>query len=760
MVLLLITYNSAIALSQTNYVGEINDTNNFDIIINSSIINNTYNSYIISSQVNIVESINDSNNLDLINSSTINNNITLSDNYIDKINRLNDVISLLLKSDNVSNEKIYEEIINNLNSIIEYLNEVEREIIFNGKNNESFFITKVENIKNVNNKNYSNQVSVRIDFNECENLLREENNINNNNSLIILLSEKESNISSQNNIQFEIYDSLYKNKLNLSQCKDIPINIHIPSLLTKEINNLYNELDKLGYNLFDINDKFYQDVCTTYTSSNNTDVILSDRVEYYFINNFATQCQPGCKFLNYSLENQNIICECNISSIEMNNGNNKNNKYEDSKSLYKSFYEVLKYSNYKVLKCYKLAFTLNNLKKNIGTIMSMVYFSIYSTFLIINVIKGYSQIKNSISNLLNDRIQKGVKNLCNINTPIIINKEKEKSNNINISKNLENTLNNFSKKTIKKIDIKNNDHSKEFLFRKNRNKKRKRKGKNKIIFEFPPKKALNKKRNPKISKKMSNRSNMIFNSKQSIKDINKHSLDIFLTENKEKYDDFELNNMDYKDALKSDKRRFLNIYWSLLKREHIIIFSFFIRNDYNIVFVKFSRLIFLACSDMALNVFFFSDETMHKLFLDYGKYNFIQQIPQILYSMIVSNIIDVILCFLSLTDKYYYEIKRKKIVQKHDIVKILKFVRLKIIFFYVYTFILFLFFGYTITCFCSVYQNTQNSFIKDSILSLILGYLYPFVLYLFPAILRMISLKYCNGKLSFIYGVSDIIPIF
>ena len=34
---------------------------------------------------------------------------------------------------------------------------------------------------------------------------------------------------------------------------------------------------------------------------------------------------------------------------------------------------------------------------------------------------------------------------------------------------------------------------------------------------------------------------------------------------------------------------------------------------------------------MAMNVFFFADETMHKIFLDYGKFNFIQQIPQVIY---------------------------------------------------------------------------------------------------------------------------------
>ena len=75
---------------------------------------------------------------------------------------------------------------------------------------------------------------------------------------------------------------------------------------------------------------------------------------------------------------------------------------------------------------------------------------------------------------------------------------------------------------------------------------------------------------------------------------------------------------------------------------------------------------------MALNVFFFADETMHKMFLDYGKYNFIQQIPQIIYSTIVSQLIELLLCFLSLTDKHYYEMKSTNIKTRIEIFQIIK----------------------------------------------------------------------------------------
>ena len=165
---------------------------------------------------------------------------------------------------------------------------------------------------------------------------------------------------------------------------------------------------------------------------------------------------------------------------------------------------------------------------------------------------------------------------------------------------------------------------------------------------------------------------------------------------------------------------------------------------------------------MALNVFFFSDETMHKTYVDYGKYNFIQQIPQIVYSTLVSQLLEIFLCYLSLTDKHYYQIKNMEndSNKKQNILSIIKCVKIKITDFFIVTFLMFAFYWYTIACFCSVYVNTQNAFIKDSISSFILSLLYPFILYLFPAIFRLISIKANKIKLSWLYKISEIIPFF
>ena len=84
--------------------------------------------------------------------------------------------------------------------------------------------------------------------------------------------------------------------------------------------------------------------------------------------------------------------------------------------------------------------------------------------------------------------------------------------------------------------------------------------------------------------------------------------------------------------------------------------------------------------------------------------------------------------------------------------------KIKDLTFFIFTFLMFAFYWYAVACFCSVYENTQSAFIKDSISSFILGLLYPFLLYLLPAGLRILALK--TKKVGFIYSLSDIIPFF
>ena len=60
---------------------------------------------------------------------------------------------------------------------------------------------------------------------------------------------------------------------------------------------------------------------------------------------------------------------------------------------------------------------------------------------------------------------------------------------------------------------------------------------------------------------------------------------------------------------------------------------------------------------MAINVFFFSDDTMHKLYEDNGEFDILYQIPQIFYSSVISSVANILLKNLSLSEKNILELK-------------------------------------------------------------------------------------------------------
>jgi hypothetical protein len=225
--------------------------------------------------------------------------------------------------------------------------------------------------------------------------------------------------------------------------------------------------------------------------------------------------------------------------------------------------------------------------------------------------------------------------------------------------------------------------------------------------------------------------------------------------------DYELNSLLYIEAIKLDNRTFIEIYWSFLTREHPILFTFYICNDYNLIYIKLVRFIFFTLTDMVMNVFFFSDESMHKLYLNYGKYDFFQQIPQITYSTIISQLIEIFLCFLSMTDRAIYLLKTYLISgNRKGIKKIFKCINIKLIIFFAFTFILFIFYWYIISIFCGVFRNTQIQFIKDSAISFSICLGYPFIIYFISAGLRILSLRNSKKRCLCMYKFSYLIPFF
>ena len=272
------------------------------------------------------------------------------------------------------------------------------------------------------------------------------------------------------------------------------------------------------------------------------------------------------------------------------------------------------------------------------------------------------------------------------------------------------------------------------------------------------KKTINKK---KKSKKLQLGSN-ILNNKITKGNLNEESVITNLKEdNKVKYNDQELNELRYENALKYDKRTYFDFYLSLLKSNHLLIFSFYINNqDYNPQVIKTFLFFFFFSLNFTVNALFFNDSTMHEIYIDEGSYNFIYQIPQIIYSSLISNVVNIAIKYLSLTQDNILELKKEKKDDKFNSImkKTIKCIKAKIALFFIITFLLLVAFTFYITCFCGVYSNTQIHLIKDTSISFGLDLIYPFGFCLIPGIFRIISLKSKNKKC--LYKFSQFIEIF
>ena len=239
--------------------------------------------------------------------------------------------------------------------------------------------------------------------------------------------------------------------------------------------------------------------------------------------------------------------------------------------IYESFYDVLKYSNYEIIKCFKLIIDKNIITINFGSIIVILFFSLYMICLFIYLYRGIIplkiQLRIDINNILkkfgfnNNKIFKS--DISNILNPPL---KRNSDNKLMIKSNLRNKRKRNSLIIINNISKANSS----YMTRKN------------IVEKFPPDNLDNLKE-IKVNNNINDSGSKYIN----------------------QYDDYELNDLEYIDAINLDKRSLCQIYLATLKREHLIIFTFINCSDYNLLVIKLARFVFLIVGDMAFNVFFF-----------------------------------------------------------------------------------------------------------------------------------------------------------
>ena len=596
-------------------------------------------------------------------------------------------------------------------------------------------ITTTDNQKN----SEKDKNSTTINLGECETKLKEYYKIPLDKSLYILKLDVTQEGMKIPKIEYEVYYNLNGNnleKLNLSVCENTKVELSIPA----EINE---DIDKLNSS-----SAYFNDICYTSTSDSGADISLADRKKE-FIENNKTLCEENCEFTKYNYETGKAICSCNIkiniplvSEISI-----------DKNKLFNSFTDINNIINYKVMKCYKNLLDKKSYTSNYGSfiLIPIIIFHLISLFSA--CAKGNKHIKYQIKEIYIAKIKFKYARAQFREYQEIINLEKDKIKN-KIKLNKEDKNNVIGKK----------------LFKKGKKKLSKRKKLKYIEIDeqrntnnSPPiksgKKSFKKKKNIlETANENKTNQNLNFNNKAK------------LEENAKKYikykellkpNENELNELPYVKALNTDKRTYCQYYCSLLKTQHLLLFAFLPMNDYNLRITKVDLFFISFAMNFTVNALFFNDETMHQIYEDGGKFNLIYQIPQILYSSLISTLLFAILKLFALTENNVLEIKHEKEnkglkIKKEKIYKILN---IKFLLFFITSFVMLSAFLYYVVCFCAIYKNTQIHLIKDTLVSFALSMIYPFLSFLLPGILRIPSLSNKNNKRELLYKLSKFLQM-
>ena len=224
--------------------------------------------------------------------------------------------------------------------------------------------------------------------------------------------------------------------------------------------------------------------------------------------------------------------------------------------------------------------------------------------------------------------------------------------------------------------------------------------------------------------------------------------------------DEDLLDMDYKQAIIYDKRSYLRMYWGFLVDTQIILGTFCTDNYLNLFVIKLSFLICTFQISLFLNAFFYTDDYISDAYHNDGVLDFITGLPKSIYSFIATLITTNLLRMLSNSKSELKHVIIKESQNPNYIRLInskLNKLRKKLIFYFLFIFILGSAFLYYVSCFCAVYRYSQKYWFIGVLQSFGIDSAVSIVICIFLALFRYISIK---KRIKCFYCLANIISTF
>ena len=606
-----------------------------------------------------------------------------------------------------------------------------------------------------------------INLGECETKIKEYYKLLETTELYILGIDtpNKNKDSSTSVINFEVYLENGTQLEYAKACEGVEISVS-QSITNGDSVNLdeASHFSDLGYDIYNRNSSFYEDLCTPAYIDGN-DITLEDRKKYIYPSDMSL-CNDSCKYSSVNFTTQRFTCDCKTFSD--NNGNNDNNNnnennvdIEEDESYIDYFLSLI---NYKIVVCYKFFGDFNNYYKNGGFYISVIIILFCFIEIVIFIIFGMKKINRIIYENTPSK-EKLIK---------IMKEQVKKQNNLKKKNNLlqnppkNNYLKNYFKEDTEsmgktnnncigqdqKINIINNNinYRRRSIVSKSQKIKFKKQFSLKPISQESIKNLVSDESKPKEASDNMNKFNIYLERASSKKYTkNKNNIINNLNEiinratNDEEVNKKELNNIPFTQALRIDKRNYLEIFFSILAHEIDIVNIFYYKNIYSNLSIAFSIYVFETYLELTLNCILYSEDVVSEKYNNNGSIKFFTSLSLSFISNIISAIISNIVGSLADYGEFI-ELIIKDAIDKnqyfYNISKFKKYLALKLSGFYLIQTILNALMCYYLVIFCTIYNNTQISILINYIVGVIQSLIYSLVLSLLISLVRFISIKY------------------
>ena len=205
---------------------------------------------------------------------------------------------------------------------------------------------------------------------------------------------------------------------------------------------------------------------------------------------------------------------------------------------------------------------------------------------------------------------------------------------------------------------------------------------------------------------------------------------------------YRINNLSFEEAINKDKRKYFEIYKDYIFDSQIVLNLIFIPNYLEFFSLKVIFFMFIIGTEGLFVALLYQDKYINNIYDNNGKYSFSYNLPNSIFSVLITYVLDIFLFKLIISRKKFQEIMEKKNINyKKEFDSIIKCLKIKIIIFFIIDFILTGFSWYYCCVFCALYSNTAKFWLVSLSISLCIHLILPLIFCFIPTSIRNNELK-------------------